>query len=121
MPHWNGSASPSPHSRYAPANWRSRASIPRSSIAAAGKCWSAAPPRCRAHFGAGKGGAGGSALLSAAPLPLLDVYGLADMAEEKNRLLKALLQKVVYHKTRRTRQKGGSDLTLTLYPRFPAR
>ena len=54
-------------------------------------------------------------------LPLLDVYGLADIAEEKNRLLKALLQKAVYHKTRRTRQKGGSDLTLTLYPRFPAR
>lgn len=54
-------------------------------------------------------------------LPLLDVYGLADIAEEKNRLLKALLQKAVYHKTRSTRQKGGSDLTLTLYPRFPAR
>ena len=49
---------------------------------------------------------------------ILDVYPLARTAEEKNRLLKSILQKAVYHKTRRERQKGGSDLTLTLYPRF---
>ena len=52
---------------------------------------------------------------------LLDVYALAADAEEKNRFLKTLLQKAVYRKTRRSREKGGSDLCLTLFPRFPAR
>lgn len=54
------------------------------------------------------------------PVTLPELYLLAGSAEAKNRLLKALLQKVVYQKSRRARQKGGSDLSLTLFPRFPA-
>ena len=49
---------------------------------------------------------------------VLDVYNLAETPEEKNRLLRSVLQKVEYHKTARARSKSGSDLTLTLHPRF---
>lgn len=47
---------------------------------------------------------------------VLDVYELAETPEEKNELLRSVLSKVIYHKTRRERWTGGSDLSLTLYP-----
>lgn len=49
-------------------------------------------------------------------LHALDAYELAESAKEKNDLLRSVLEKVVYHKTRRERWAGGSDLQLTLYP-----
>lgn len=49
-------------------------------------------------------------------LHVLDVYDLAETPEEKNALLRSVLSKVTYHKTRRSRWSGGSDLSLTLYP-----
>lgn len=47
---------------------------------------------------------------------VLDVYDQAETPEEKNALLRSVLEKVVYRKTRRERWAGGSDLSLTLYP-----
>lgn len=47
---------------------------------------------------------------------VLDTYDAAETPEEKNALLRTVLEKVVYHKTRRERWSGGSDLSLTLYP-----
>lgn len=52
---------------------------------------------------------------------VLDAYELAATAAEKNELLKSLLSKVVYRKSRRERWAGGSDLSLTLYPVLPSR
>lgn len=47
---------------------------------------------------------------------VLDAYGSAATPKEKNDLLRSVLSKVTYHKTRRSRWSGGSDLSLTLYP-----
>ena len=47
---------------------------------------------------------------------VLEAYEAAETPQEKNDLLRTVLSKVVYHKTRRERWAGGSDLTLTLYP-----
>lgn len=47
---------------------------------------------------------------------VLDAYDLAETPEEKNALLRSVLSSVTYHKTRRARWSGGSDLTLTLHP-----
>ena len=47
---------------------------------------------------------------------VLDAYDFAETPQEKNDLLRTVLSKVSYHKTRRERWSGGSDLTLTLYP-----
>ena len=47
---------------------------------------------------------------------VLDAYELAETPEEKNALLRSVLSKVSYHKTRRERWTGGSDLSLTLFP-----
>lgn len=51
---------------------------------------------------------------------VLDVYELAETPEEKNALLRSVLSKVSYHKTRRERWAGGSDLALILYPVIPS-
>lgn len=50
---------------------------------------------------------------------VLDAYPAASGAEEKNRLLRAVVCKAIYHKTRRDRSPGGGDLSLTLYPVIP--
>jgi hypothetical protein len=42
---------------------------------------------------------------------------VAETAREKNDLLRTVLARVSYHKTRRERWTGGSDLSLTLVPR----
>lgn len=47
---------------------------------------------------------------------VLDTYEMAETPEEKNKLLRTVLEKVVYHKTQRERWSNGSDLSLTLYP-----
>lgn len=47
---------------------------------------------------------------------VLDTYENAETPEEKNALLRTVLEKVVYHETRRDRWAGGSDLSITLYP-----
>lgn len=49
---------------------------------------------------------------------VLAVYDKTEDPEEKNRLLRTCLSKVVYHKSTRDRSKQGSDLSLTLYPNF---
>jgi len=50
---------------------------------------------------------------------VLDAYPLAETAAEKNALLRSVLERVVYSKSTRERWSGGSDLTLTLFPRVP--
>ena len=47
---------------------------------------------------------------------VLETYDLSKTPEEKNALLRTVLSSVTYHKTRRSRWSGGSDLTLTLHP-----
>ena len=47
---------------------------------------------------------------------VLDTYEMAETPEEKNKLLRTVLEKVVYRKTQRERWAGGSDLSLTLFP-----
>lgn len=50
---------------------------------------------------------------------VLDAYPLAESAAEKNELLKSVISRVVYKKTVRERwSPGGSDMTLTITPRF---
>ena len=49
---------------------------------------------------------------------VLDVYWTASVAE-RNELLKSVLEKVEYRKTRRNRSKDGGDMSLTLFPRIP--
>ncbi len=49
---------------------------------------------------------------------VLDTYPSAS-TKERNEMLKDILEKVEYRKTRRSRQKGGSDMQLILYPRLP--
>jgi len=51
---------------------------------------------------------------------VLDAYSDAATPEEKNALLKSVLEKAVYKKSRRARSAGGSDMTLDLYPRLPS-
>lgn len=48
---------------------------------------------------------------------VLDVYAAATPAE-RNDLLRSCISKISYHKTRRDRWQGGSDLELTVYPLF---
>lgn len=50
---------------------------------------------------------------------VLDSYPLAQTPQEKNDLLRSVLEKAVYTKTRREHSKGGSDMTITLYPKLP--
>lgn len=50
---------------------------------------------------------------------VLDAYGPAQSPEERNALLRSVLDHVVYTKTRRERWTGGSDMQLTLFPRIP--
>ncbi|MCI2105679.1 MAG: recombinase family protein [Intestinimonas sp.] len=50
---------------------------------------------------------------------VLETYSIAKTAKEKNALLKSVLEKVEYSKTRRNRNIGGGDMQLTLYPRLP--
>lgn len=47
---------------------------------------------------------------------VLEAYEAAETPQEKNDLLRTVLSKVLYHKTRRERWTGGSDLELTLIP-----
>lgn len=47
---------------------------------------------------------------------VLEAYDAAETPKEKNDLLRTVLSRVSYHKTRRERWAGGSDLALTLYP-----
>lgn len=47
-----------------------------------------------------------------------DAYFLLENAEEKNRLLRSMVEKVVYNKTTGGRYQK-SDLSLSLFPRFP--
>ena len=49
---------------------------------------------------------------------VLDAYPLAESPKEKNTLLRSVLEKVIYHKTSRARWRPGSDLTVTLVPKF---
>ena len=50
---------------------------------------------------------------------VLGAYPTAKTPKEKNDLLRTVLEKAVYTKTRRERSKGGSDMTITLYPKLP--
>lgn len=50
---------------------------------------------------------------------VLEAYEFAVTPEEKNKLLRSILSKIEYTKTRHERSKEGSDLTLILYPLFP--
>lgn len=47
---------------------------------------------------------------------VLDLYPRLQDPADKNALLRSVLSRVVYHKTRRERWTGGSDLSLTLVP-----
>ena len=47
---------------------------------------------------------------------VLELYPDLEEPEEKNALLRSVLSKVIYRKTRRERWSGGSDLSLTLIP-----
>jgi hypothetical protein len=49
---------------------------------------------------------------------ILDAYGQDASPTDKNKLLKSVLLKVEYTKTRRERQNGGSDMKLILYPKY---
>ena len=50
---------------------------------------------------------------------LLDVYPLLETAEEKNALLKEVLEKVVYQKLNEKRKKSPDGFTIEIYPRIP--
>jgi DNA invertase Pin-like site-specific DNA recombinase len=49
---------------------------------------------------------------------VLDAYPSGTI-QEKNNLLRSVLEKAEYTKTRRDRWKGGGDMQLTLFPRIP--
>ena len=49
---------------------------------------------------------------------VLDAYPLASSPEEKNALLKSVLEKVLYKKTQRDRW-GGNGMQLELFPLLP--
>lgn len=50
---------------------------------------------------------------------LLDVYPMLETAEEKNALLKEVLEKVVYQKLNEKRKKSPDGFTIEIYPRIP--
>lgn len=50
---------------------------------------------------------------------VLDAYSPDLSPEERNTLLRSVLDHVVYCKTRRERWTGGGDMQLTLFPRIP--
>lgn len=47
---------------------------------------------------------------------VLETYPLAATPQDKNELLKTVLQKVLYHKLSKSYTKAGSDMRVTLYP-----
>ena len=49
---------------------------------------------------------------------VIDAYPLCDTAEEKNALLKSVLEKVTYQKDQRDRW-GGDGMRLEIYPLLP--
>lgn len=51
---------------------------------------------------------------------VLDAYGEAENAHEQNLLLKSVIVKIVYKKTRRTLPNAPSDLSLQVFPRLPS-
>lgn len=51
---------------------------------------------------------------------VLETYPSAKTPQEKNDLLKSVLQKVIYTKTRRNRSRAGGDMKIVLYPKLPA-
>ena len=50
---------------------------------------------------------------------ILETYSSTPNAEDKNRLLKSVIEKVVYSKTTNQRWSTENDLTLTIYPKLP--
>lgn len=50
---------------------------------------------------------------------VLDSYPTAKSAQQKNDLLRSVLQKVIYTKTNRASWKGGSDMKIVLLPKLP--
>ncbi len=53
-------------------------------------------------------------------LAVIDAYPAAKTPEDKNRLLKSVLEKIVYEKSERVGRNGtGGDLQLTIYPKLP--
>lgn len=56
------------------------------------------------------------ARLAPAVRHVLETYPLAATPQEKNELLKTVLQKVLYHKQSKSHSKSGSDMRVTLYP-----
>ena len=50
---------------------------------------------------------------------ILETYSSTPNAEAKNRLLKSVIEKVVYSKTTNQRWSTENDLTLTIYPKLP--
>lgn len=56
------------------------------------------------------------ARLAPAVRHVLETYPLAATPQDKNDLLKTVLQKVLYHKQSKSYSKAGSDMRLTLYP-----
>ena len=52
---------------------------------------------------------------------VLDIYPTAKSPTEKNELLKSVLDKVVYRKTKRASKNGsGGDMQLTVFPKLPS-
>lgn len=56
------------------------------------------------------------ARLAPAVRHVLETYPLAATPQDKNELLKTVLQKVLYHKQSKSHSKSGSDMRVTLYP-----
>ncbi len=56
------------------------------------------------------------ARLAPAVRHVLETYPLAATPQDKNDLLKTVLQKVLYHKQSKSHSKSGSDMRVTLYP-----
>ena len=56
------------------------------------------------------------ARLAPAVRRVLETYPLAASPQEKNALLKTVLQKILYHKQAKSYTKSGSDMHVTLYP-----
>lgn len=50
---------------------------------------------------------------------VLDAYPTASSPQEKNDLLKSVLQKVIYTKTRRNRSRAGGDMKILIFPKLP--
>ncbi len=51
---------------------------------------------------------------------VLEAYPAAKSPKEKNDLLRSVLQKVVYTKTKRNRWQGGGDMKIVLFPKLPS-